>query len=76
MKTDIRTIIDLLAEDDFPFPVAIFPDHDCDLGPITSVNAFDVPAEAILDVSERITDFVNNGFPQPGLARFADRPVA
>ncbi|HZN40671.1 MAG TPA: hypothetical protein VFD82_17840 [Planctomycetota bacterium] len=58
MKTDIRKILDLLEEDDFPYPVAIFPDHDCDLGPITSVNAFDVPAEALLGVSERITELL------------------
>ena len=58
MKTDIRRILDLLEEDRFPHPVAIFPDHDPDLGPITSVDAFDVPAEAILDVSERITELL------------------
>ena len=58
MKTDTRKILDLLEEDHFPYPVAIFPDHDLDLGPITSVNAFDVPAEALLDVSERITELL------------------
>ena len=58
MKADIRTILDLLAGDHFPYPVAIFPDHDFDLGPIQSVVAFDVPAEVILDVSQRVTELV------------------
>ena len=48
----------MLPADVFSFPVAFFPDHECDLGPITSVNAFEVPPEAILDVSERITELL------------------
>ena len=58
MKTEIRKILDLLEGDRFPYPVAIFTDHDPDLGPITSVNAFDVPAEVFLDVTERITELL------------------
>jgi hypothetical protein len=58
MKPQIRTILDLLVANDFPYPVAIFPDQDFDLGPILSVLAFDVPESVFLDVSQDITDLL------------------
>jgi len=58
VKPHIQTILDLLGTNEFPYPVAIFPDRDFDLGPILSVQAFDVPDGAVLDVSERICDLL------------------
>lgn len=58
MKPHIKTILELLQASDFPFPVAIFPDRDWDLGPILSVQAFDVPDGAMLDVSQQICDLL------------------
>lgn len=58
MQPHIQTILDLLGTDNFPYPVAIFPDRDWDLGPILSVQAFDVPEGVALDVSERINDLL------------------
>ena len=58
MNTDIRAILDLLSGDRFPYPVAIFPDHDFELGPIRSVEAFDVPSSAFLDASEHLCELL------------------
>ena len=58
MKPQIKAILDVLAENDFPYPVAIFLDQDCDLGPILSVLAFDVPESVFLDVSQHINDIL------------------
>jgi len=58
MKPQTKVILDLLGTNNFPYPVAIFPDHDFDLGPILSVVAFDVPESVYLDVSEHIVELL------------------
>ncbi len=58
MNPQIQAILDVLTGDAFPYPVAIFRDHDFDLGPILSVDAFDVPAGCLLAVQERLGDLV------------------
>jgi hypothetical protein len=58
MKPQTKAILDLLGANDFAYPVAIFPDHDFDLGPILSVLAFDVPESAFLDVGKAIVDLL------------------
>ena len=58
MTPQIQAILDLLTGDDFPYPVAIFRDQDCDLGPILSVDAFDLPASVILGVLEHLCELL------------------
>lgn len=58
MNPQIQTILDVLTRDAFPYPVAIFRDHDFDLGPIQSVDAFDVPSGLLLAVQERLGELV------------------
>ena len=58
MKPQIEAILAVLTAENFPYPVAIFPDQDFDLGPILSVLAFDVPEGVFLDVSQHINDIL------------------
>ena len=58
MSPQIKAILEVLTADNFPYPVAIFPDQDFDLGPILSVLAFDVPEGVFLDVTQEIADLL------------------
>jgi len=58
MTTKIQAILESLRGDDFPYPVAIYPDRDFDLGAILSADALDVPPAQVVDVSHRLSDLM------------------
>jgi len=53
-----RTILDRLASDDFPYPVAIHAGHAPELGPVLWADAFDVPEGPIVEISQRLSEVI------------------
>jgi len=43
----------------FVYPVAFYPEHAWDLGPVLSIDAFDVPDALVFEVSERLNDLLD-----------------
>lgn len=59
MTAQIRSMLAALEAAAFDFPVAIYPEHAWDLGPVLSVDAFDVPETRVLDVAEQLNDLLD-----------------
>jgi hypothetical protein len=47
-------IVGLLTLDRFPYPVALYTSRDYELGEFIAVDAFDVPEDDVLAVSQRL----------------------
>lgn len=58
MTTKIQSILESLRGDDFPYPVAIYPDRDFDLGAILSAHALNVPLAQVVDVCDHLSDLL------------------
>lgn len=58
MNPKVQAILDALHGDGFPYPVAIYPDRDFDIGPFLSVDAFDVPDADLVPVCDRISELL------------------
>lgn len=59
MNEVTRSILDRLASDDFPFPVAIYQGTAPELGAVLYADAFDVPEGPILEVSRRLNEVLD-----------------
>jgi hypothetical protein len=56
MTPQLQAMITALEAARFPYPVAFYPEIAWDLGPVLSIDAFDVPQALVLDVSDQLND--------------------
>lgn len=59
MTPQIQRMIAALEAARFAYPVAFYPEHAWDLGPVVSIDAFDVPEALVLPVSEQLNDVLD-----------------
>lgn len=67
MSNNAAILLRALHADAFPFRVAVFEDHDAEIGSALEAGAFDVPEADSVDVSFALTKLVRRA----GLSRVA-----
>ena len=59
MNPVTKAILERLASDAFPYPVAIYHGFTPGMGPVLFADAFDVPEGPMMEVSERLNDVLD-----------------